>query len=90
MALLKDIDTPFGLTVSYWKITFMDVTYEQPGNQPRVGCILRGWQSQADREQFKHIIEMTFEWLGDDAPSDRAQAYAAIKLQPSFADAQDA
>lgn len=89
MALLKDIITPFGLTVAYWKITFLDFTYAQPGVQPRVGCVLRGWQSQADREQFKHIGEMTFEWNGDTVPVDRAEAYAAIKSQPAFADATD-
>lgn len=89
MALLKDIITPFGLTVAYWKITFLDFTYEQPGVQPRVGCVLRGWQSQADREQFKHISEMMFEWEGENVPSDRAEAYTAIKSQPAFVDATD-
>lgn len=90
MALLKDIQTPFGLVAAYWKITFMDLTYATPDVQQRTGCILRGWQNQTDRETHQPIADRAFVWFGDDVPADRAEAYAKIKLNYEFADSTDA
>lgn len=89
MALAKDIVTKTGITAGYWKITGMSFNYPIPNVENGCACTLKGWQNQADREQYAPIDQRTFVWTGDTAPTDRATAYEAIKQTDEFAGATD-
>jgi len=89
MALAKDIQTPIGSTAGYWKIVALDCVFHTPALEQVTRCTLQGWENESKRNEHRNIDERKFTWTGETAPTNREQAYTAIKQTDEFAGASD-
>lgn len=90
MALIKQLETPFSVTVSYWRICNLDVDY-QNGITRVTLCVYKDEKSRLDGKS--PIPGMNIETSLNLIPSDvnvRETIYHLIKQDPFFSDSIDA
>lgn len=88
MALLKAIQTEFGIDAEYWNIGAVQEDFKGRGTE----VTIYGYASQAAREQGKQPLSAgKFTITGPEyiAGADRAALYQIIKMRPEFEGAQD-
>lgn len=88
MALLKSIDTDFGIAATYWNIGAVAEDFKGRGTE----VTFYGYASQEAREAGKQPLSAgKVQITGADyvAGADRAVLYATIKQRPEFAGALD-
>jgi len=88
MALIKSIDTEFGIPVVYWNIGAFQEDFKGRGTE--VTCY--GYVSQEARAAGKQPLSSVYLQIsGGDyvAGADRAALYAIIKQKPEFDGAVD-
>lgn len=89
MALIKAIDTDYGLPACYWNIGAVQEDFKGKGTE----VTFYGYASKEAREAGKQPLAAgKVQIAGDDyvAGADRAQLYAIIKQRPEFAGSEDA
>ncbi len=89
MALIKSIDTDFGIPASYWNIRAVQEDFQGKGTE----VTFYGYASaQARAEGRQPLSAGKVQIAGDEyvAGADRAALYAIIKQRPEFEGAQDA
>ena len=89
MALIKSIDTDYGIPASYWNIGAVQEDFKGKGTE----VTFYGYASQAARESGKQPLSAgKVQIAGDEyvAGADRAALYAIIKQRPEFDGAVDA
>lgn len=90
MAIIKSIDTQYGIAAEYWKIIRVDEYFAEM----RATVILAAYVNQEARESGKvplataATVEMTGDTYLPDAT--RTQLYDYIKSLPDFAGSEDA
>lgn len=88
MALLKSIDTDFGLPAEYWNIGAVQEDFKGKGTEVTV----YGYASKEARDAGKQPLSAgKIQVTGEEyvAGADRATLYAVIKQKPEFAGAED-
>jgi len=89
VALIKSIDTEFGIPATYWNIGAVHEDFKGKGTE----VTFYGYASQEARFAGKQPLSAgKFQIVGDEyvAGADRAALYSIIKQKPEFADAEDA
>lgn len=89
MALIKSIDTEFGIPATYWNIGAVQEDFKGKGTE----VTFYGYASQEARMAGKQPLSADkFQLVGDEyiAGADRAALYAIIKQKPEFENAVDA
>ena len=88
MALLKSIDTEYGIPATYWNIGAVQEDFKGKGTE----ITFYGYASKEAREQDKQPLSAGKTTINGDeyvAGADRAQLYAIIKQKPEFVGATD-
>lgn len=89
MALIKSIDTQYGIPAEYWKITRVDEYFAEH----RISVIFSAYVNKEAREAGKSPLAQgaNLEIAGDQYIPDatRQQIYEIAKLLPEFEGAQD-
>ena len=89
MALIKSIDTDYGIPVSYWNIGAVQEDFKGRGTE----ITFYGYASKEARESGKQPLSAGKVGISGDeyiAGADRASLYAIIKQKPEFEGAEDA
>lgn len=89
MALIKEVETDFGVNSVYWNIGAVQEDFKGRGTE----VTFYGYASKEARDSGKQPLSAgKVQIAGDDyvAGADRAALYAIIKQKPEFAGAQDA
>lgn len=89
MALIKSIDTEFGIPATYWNIGAVQEDFKGKGTE----VTFYGYASMEARFAGKQPMSAgKFQLVGDEyiAGADRTALYAIIKQKPEFAGAEDA
>ena len=89
MALIKQIDTDFGIPAAYWNIGAVQEDFKGCGTE----VTFYGYASKEAREAGKQPLSAgKVQIAGDDyiAGADRAALYAIIKQRPEFEGSVDA
>ena len=89
MALIKTIDTDYGIPAHYWNIGAVQEDFKGKGTE----VTFYGYASKEAREAGKQPLSAgKMQIAGDDyvAGADRAALYSIIKQKPEFDGAQDA
>jgi hypothetical protein len=89
MALIKEIDTDYGIPACYWNIGAVQEDFKGMGTE----VTFYGYASKEARESGKQPLSAgKVQIAGEEyvAGADRAALYAIIKQKPEFAGAQDA
>jgi len=89
MALIKEIDTDYGIPACYWNIGAVQEDFKGMGTE----VTFYGYASKEAREAGKQPLSAgKVQIAGEEyvAGADRAALYAIIKQKPEFAGAQDA
>jgi len=89
MALIKSIDTDYGIPSTYWNIGAVQEDFKGKGTE----VTFYGYASQEAREAGKQPLSAgKVQIAGDDyvAGADRAALYSIIKQKPEFSGATDA
>jgi hypothetical protein len=89
MALIKSIDTDYGIPASYWNIGAVQEDFKSKGTE----VTFYGYASKEAREAGKQPLSAgKVQIAGEDytAGADRATLYATIKQRPEFEGAEDA
>jgi len=89
MALIKEIDTDYGIPATYWNIGAVQEDFKGMGTE----VTFYGYASKEAREAGKQPLSAgKVQIAGEEyvAGADRAALYAIIKQKPEFAGAQDA
>ena len=89
MALIKEIDTEFGLPAVYWNIGAVQEDFKGQGTE----VTFYGYASKEARDAGKQPLSAgKVNIAGEEyvAGADRAALYSIIKQKPEFAGAQDA
>ena len=89
MALIKSIDTEFGIPATYWNIGAVQEDFKGKGTE----VTFYGYASKEARETGKQPLSAgKVQITGEEyvAGADRAALYAIIKQRPEFAGALDA
>lgn len=88
MALLKSIDTDFGIQAEYWNIGAVQEDFKGKGTEVTV----YGYASKEAKDAGKQPLSAgKIQIAGDEyvAGADRAALYAVIKQKPEFVGAED-
>jgi hypothetical protein len=88
MALLKSIDTEYGISATYWNVGAVHEDFKGQGTE----VTFYGYASQQAREQGKQPLSAgKVQISGDEyvVGADRAQLYLIIKQKPEFEGAKD-
>ena len=88
MALIKPIETDYGIYATYWHIGAISESFG--GKSAEV--TFYGYASKAERDASKHPLSAgKMEIVGADYASDvtRPAVYALMKLRPEFQGAED-
>ena len=88
MALLKTVDTDFGIPAEYWNIGAVQEDFKGKGTE----VTFYGYASKEARDSGKQPLSAGKAQIsGDDyiAGADRAALYAIIKQRPEFMGATD-
>jgi hypothetical protein len=89
MALLKAVDTDFGIQAEYWNIGAVQEDFKGKGTE----VTFYGYASKEARDAGKQPLSAgKVQIAGDEyvAGADRSALYAIIKLKPEFEGAVDA
>ena len=89
MALIKSIDTDYGIPATYWNLGAVQEDFKGKGTE----VTFYGYASQEAREAGKQPLSAgKVQIAGDDyvAGADRAALYSIIKQKPEFSGATDA
>ena len=89
MALIKSINTEFGVPAIYWNIGAVQEDFKGRGTE----VTFYGYSSKEARDEGKQPLSAgKVQIAGDDyiAGATRAQLYATLKQRPEFESAQDA
>ena len=89
MALIKAIDTEFGLPATYWNIGAVQEDFKGKGTE----VTFYGYANKEARDAEKQPLSAgKVQIAGDEyvAGADRSVLYAIIKQKPEFAGAEDA
>jgi len=89
MALIKSVDTDYGIPAEYWNIGAVQEDFKGKGTE----VTFYGYASKEAREAGKQPLAAgKVQISGDEyiAGADRQALYAIIKLKPEFEDAVDA
>jgi hypothetical protein len=89
MALIKSIDTDYGIPVTYWNIGAVQEDFKGKSTE----VIFYGYATKEAREAGKQQLSAgKVQISGDEyvAGADRQALYAIIKLRPEFEGAEDA
>jgi hypothetical protein len=89
MALIKAIDTDFGIPATYWNIGAVQEDFKGKGTE----VTFYGYANKEAREAGKQPLSAgKFQIAGAEysAGADRAALYAIIKQRPEFDGAEDA
>ncbi len=89
MALIKSVDTDFGIPASYWNIGAVQEDFKGKGTE----VTFYGYASKEARDAGKQPLSAgKVQIAGDEyvAGADRAALYAIIKQKPEFEGAVDA
>ena len=89
MALLKTIDTDYGIPAEYWNIGAVQEDFKGRG----IEVTIYGYASAQARQTGKQPLSAgKIQISGDDyvAGADRAQLYSIIKQKPEFENCIDA
>jgi hypothetical protein len=89
MALIKSVDTDFGIPATYWNIGAVQEDFKGKGTE----VTFYGYASKEAREAGKQPLSAgKVQIAGDEyvAGADRAALYAIIKQKPEFEGAEDA
>jgi len=89
MALIKSVDTDFGIPASYWNIGAVQEDFKGQGTE----VTFYGYASKEARDAGKQPLSAgKVQIAGDEyvAGADRAALYAIIKQKPEFEGAEDA
>jgi len=89
MALLKSIDTDYGIPATYWNIGAVQEDFKGQGTE----ITFYGYASKEAREAGKQPLSAGKVQIGGDeyvAGADRAQLYVIIKQKPEFEGSTDA
>lgn len=89
MALIKSVDTDFGIPATYWNIGAVQEDFKGKGTE----VTFYGYASKEAREAGKQPLSAgKVQIAGADyvAGADRAALYAIIKLRAEFEGAKDA
>jgi hypothetical protein len=89
MALIKAIDTDYGIPASYWNIGAVQEDFKGKGTE----VTFYGYASKDARQAGKQPLSAGKVQIGGDeyvAGADRQALYAIIKLKPEFEGAEDA
>jgi len=89
MALIKSIQTDFGINAEYWNIGAVQEDFKGKGTE----VTFYGYANKQAREDGKQPLSAgKVQIAGDEyvAGADRAALYAIIKQRPEFEDAEDA
>jgi len=89
MALIKSIDTDYGIPASYWNIGAVQEDFKGQGTE----VTFYGYASQAAREEGKQPLSAgKVQIAGNEyvAGAPRAVLYSIIKQRPEFDGAMDA
>lgn len=89
MALIKSVDTDFGIPATYWNIGAVQEDFKGQGTE----VTFYGYASKEAREAGKQPLSAgKVQISGDEyvAGADRQALYAIIKLKPEFEGAEDA
>jgi len=88
MALIKSIDTDFGIPATYWNIGAVQEDFKGKGTE----VTFYGYASQAAREEGKQPLSAgKVQIAGDEyvAGAPRSALYSIIKQKPEFEGAED-
>jgi hypothetical protein len=89
MALIKSIDTDYGIPATYWNIGAVQEDFKGKGTE----VTFYGYATKEAREAGKQPLSAGKVAIGGDeyvAGADRQALYAIIKLRPEFVDSEDA
>ena len=89
MALLKAIDTDYGIQANYWNVGAVQEDFKGKGTE----VTFYGYASKEARDAGKQPLSAgKVQIAGDEyvAGADRSALYAIIKLKPEFEGAVDA
>jgi hypothetical protein len=89
MALLKAIDTDYGIQANYWNVGAVHEDFKGKGTE----VTFYGYASKEARDAGKQPLSAgKVQIAGDEyvAGADRSALYAIIKLKPEFEGAEDA
>ena len=89
MALIKTVDTDFGVSAEYWNIGAVQEDFKGRGTE----ITFYGYASKEARDSGKQPLSAgKVQISGDDyvAGADRAALYQIIKRKPEFEGAEDA
>lgn len=89
MALIKAIDTDYGIPANYWNIGAVQEDFKDRGTE----VTFYGYASKEAREAGKQPLSAGKVGISGDeyqAGADRAALYAIIKQKPEFEGAEDA
>jgi hypothetical protein len=89
MALIKSIDTDYGISASYWNIGAVQEDFKGKGTE----VTFYGYASKETRDAGKQPLSSgKVQIAGNEyvAGADRAALYTIIKQKPEFEDAEDA
>jgi hypothetical protein len=89
MALIKAVDTDYGIPASYWNIGAVQEDFKGKGTE----VTFYGYATKAAREAGAQPLSAgKVQVAGDDyvAGADRSALYQIIKLRPEFEGAEDA
>lgn len=89
MALIKAVDTDFGIQATYWNIGAVQEDFKGQGTE----VTFYGYASQEAREAGKQPLAAgKAQITGEEyvAGADRSALYAVIKQRPEFEGAEDA
>jgi hypothetical protein len=89
MALIKSIDTDFGIPATYWNIGAVQEDFKGRGTE----VTYYGYANKQAREEGKQPLSAGIVQIAGDeyiAGADRQALYAIIKQRPEFEGAQDA
>ncbi|CAB5220139.1 hypothetical protein UFOVP239_64 [uncultured Caudovirales phage] len=89
MALIKSIDTDYGLPATYWNIGAVQEDFKGKGTE----VTFYGYASKEAKEAGKQPLSMGKINIGGNeymADADRADLYEIIKQRPEFDGAEDA
>jgi hypothetical protein len=89
MALIKSVDTEYGIPAQYWNIGAVQEDFKGKGTE----VTFYGYASKEAREAGKQPLAAgKVQISGDEyvAGADRSALYAIIKLKPEFEGAKDA
>jgi len=88
MALLKPIETEYGIFATYWHIGGIQEDFKGKGAE----AVFYGYASQSTRDAGKQPLSLRQMYIGGDEYSSdmtRPAVYALMKLRPEFQGAED-